>query len=109
MLTDPSTSGGIRAADHRSLVSLGENSQTPPSFRLGLPRCLQEEARSVSEESNDLAKPIERLFASDRYASLDRRRQQIRDSAEERHSWDLIAQLTMNVNAGLPQVPSPPA
>jgi hypothetical protein len=75
MLSDPSTSGGIRADDHRSLVSLGENSQTPPSFRLGLPRCRQEqeEVRSVSEAPNDPAKPIERLFASDRYASLDRR------------------------------------
>jgi hypothetical protein len=64
MLSDPSTSCGIRAADHRSLVSFGENSQTPPSFRLGLPRCRQEEVRSESEEPDDLAKPIERLVAS---------------------------------------------
>ena len=51
--------------------------------------------------------PIERLFASDQYASLDGQRLQIRNSAEGRKSWDLIAQLTMKVDADLPQIDFP--
>ena len=70
VLSDPSASGGIRAADRRSLVSRGENSQTP-SFRLGLPNCRQG-VRSISEEPDDSAKMIERLFAIDRCAKWKR-------------------------------------
>ncbi len=53
------------------------------------------------QDSADLANVIERYFASDLYADLDRRRQEIREYATARHSWDLVSQLTMSVYAGL--------
>ena len=53
------------------------------------------------EDPVDLAKAIERYFASDLYANLDSRRQEIRDYATERHSWDVVGQMTMSVYAGL--------
>lgn len=59
------------------------------------------------ENPAELAKAIERYFASDLYANLDRRRQEIREYAQERHSWKVVAQATMNVYAGLLRIPSP--
>lgn len=53
------------------------------------------------EDELDLARVIERYFASDLYANLDRRRQGIRHYATERHSWDVVASTTMRVYAGL--------
>jgi len=61
------------------------------------------------EDSVDLATTIERYFASDLYANLNIRRQRIRDFAEERHSWDIVGQLTMSVYASLLRLPSPTA
>ena len=49
------------------------------------------------EDPVDLANAIERYFASDLYADLNSRRQEIRDFARERHSWDIVAQMTMSV------------
>ena len=49
----------------------------------------------------DLARAIERYFASDLYADLNNRRQEIRDYAKERHSWDVVGQMTTSVYAGL--------
>jgi D-inositol-3-phosphate glycosyltransferase len=49
----------------------------------------------------DLAKTIERYFGSDLYTHLDDRRREIREFATERHSWDVVAGITMNVYAGL--------
>lgn len=49
------------------------------------------------EDHVDLAKTIERFFASDLFASLSSRRQEIRNFATEGHSWDVVGQLTMNV------------
>jgi D-inositol-3-phosphate glycosyltransferase len=49
----------------------------------------------------DLARAIEQYFASDLYANLDCRRQEIKDYARERHSWDLVGRVTMGVYAGL--------
>ena len=57
------------------------------------------------EDPADLAKAIERYFASDLYADLNNRRQEIRDYATERHSWDVVGQMTMNVYAGLLRMP----
>jgi D-inositol-3-phosphate glycosyltransferase len=54
-----------------------------------------------SEDPMDLAKKIEGYFASDLFADLYHRRQRIRDIAAERHSWDVVGQLTMGVYAGL--------
>ena len=59
------------------------------------------------EDPVDLAKAIERYFASDLYADLNSRRQEIRDYATERHSWDVVGQMTMRVYAGLLHMPSP--
>ena len=53
------------------------------------------------EDHVDLAKTIERYFASDLFASLSSRRREIRNFAIERHSWDVVGQLTMNVYADM--------
>ena len=53
------------------------------------------------EDPVDLAKDIERYFASDLFADLNSRRQEIRDYAKERHSWDVVGQMTMSVYAHL--------
>lgn len=49
----------------------------------------------------DLARAIERYFASDLFKDLNRRRQEIIDFATERHSWDVVGQMTRGVYAGL--------
>jgi len=53
------------------------------------------------EDPIDLAKAIERYFASDLFADLNSRRQEIRDYATMRHSWDVVGQVTMSIYAGL--------
>jgi D-inositol-3-phosphate glycosyltransferase len=53
------------------------------------------------EDHVDLAKTIERYFASDLFASLSSRRQEIRNFATKGHSWDVVGQLTMNVYADM--------
>ena len=53
------------------------------------------------EDPVDLATTIERYFASDLFANLSSRRQEIRDYATERHSWDAVGQMTMSVYATL--------
>jgi D-inositol-3-phosphate glycosyltransferase len=58
------------------------------------------------EDPVDLAMAIERYFASDLYANLNSRRREIRDYAVERHSWDVVAQATISVYAGLLGMPS---
>ena len=58
------------------------------------------------EDPVDLARTIERYFASDLFANLASRRQAIRDFATERHSWDVVGQLTMNVYENLLRVSS---
>jgi len=59
------------------------------------------------EDPTDLAKALERYFASDLFANLASRRQEISEYARERHSWELVGQMTMDVYAGLLRVPSP--
>ena len=59
------------------------------------------------EDPVDLAKAIERYFASDLYAHLNSRRGEIRDYATERHSWDVVGQMTMSVYASLLNIPYP--
>jgi D-inositol-3-phosphate glycosyltransferase len=53
----------------------------------------------------DLARTIERYFASELFANLNIRRRKISQRANEQHSWDLVGQTTMKVYAGLLQVP----
>ena len=57
------------------------------------------------EDSADLAKTIERYFASDLFAELDRRRPAIRDDAAKNHSWEVVAKMTAAVYADLLRVP----
>ena len=59
----------------------------------------------------DLAGAIERYFASDLCQSLDKRRQEIRNYANERYSREKVSELTLNAYKGLLQKPgtSPPA
>jgi D-inositol-3-phosphate glycosyltransferase len=59
------------------------------------------------EDPGDLARAIEKYFASDLYANLNSRRREIRDYAAERHSWDVVGQMTMSVYADLLRKPSP--
>jgi len=53
------------------------------------------------EDPVDLARAIEQYFASDLYMDLNNRRREIRDYATERHSWDVVGQMTMSVYADL--------
>jgi D-inositol-3-phosphate glycosyltransferase len=59
------------------------------------------------EDPADLARAIEQYFASDLYSELDSRRQEIKDYANERHSWELVGQMTTSVYASLLRIPSP--
>jgi glycosyltransferase involved in cell wall biosynthesis len=59
------------------------------------------------EDAADLARTIERYFASDLYAGLSVRRQTIQDFVRERHSWDVVGQRTMAVYAQLLRLSSP--
>ena len=53
------------------------------------------------QDSADLATTIKRYFCSDLYGSLSSRRQDIRNYATERHSWDGVSTITRNVYAQL--------
>lgn len=59
------------------------------------------------EDPVDLARAIERYFASDLYADLNSRRREIRDYATERHSWDVVGQITMSVYNSLLRITAP--
>ena len=59
------------------------------------------------EDPVDLARAIEQYFASDLYANLNSRRREIRDYATERHSWDVVGEMTMSVYASLLRIPFP--
>jgi len=48
------------------------------------------------EDPADLARTIETYFGSDLFEELSTRRQEIRDYAEQRYSWDVVSQLTMD-------------
>src|SRR5271168_4517123 len=59
------------------------------------------------EDPADLARTIERYFASDLYAGLNGRRQTIQDFVREQHSWDVVGQRSMAVYAELLRLGSP--
>jgi glycosyltransferase involved in cell wall biosynthesis len=52
-------------------------------------------------DPDDLAKTIERYFASDLYTDLKSRRPEIREYAMDSHSWDVVGQQTVSVYANL--------
>lgn len=56
---------------------------------------------SKPEDASDLAEKIEKYFASDLYKDLTERRQEIKNYAEERHSWSVVGEMTREVYAGL--------
>jgi D-inositol-3-phosphate glycosyltransferase len=56
------------------------------------------------EDPIDLAAAVERYFASDLFANLSSRRQEIKDYATEKHSWDVVGETTMSVYANLLQL-----
>ena len=47
------------------------------------------------EDPIDLARALEEYFASDLFADLEKRRHEIRQFATERHSWEVVSELTM--------------
>jgi D-inositol-3-phosphate glycosyltransferase len=49
----------------------------------------------------DLARTIEAYFESDLFKNLSGRRQQIREYARKRHSWEVVGEMTRNVYAEL--------
>jgi D-inositol-3-phosphate glycosyltransferase len=55
----------------------------------------------------DLAKSIDRYFTSDLYTELKSRRQEIKQYASERHSWDVVTQATIGIYAMLLRMRSP--
>jgi glycosyltransferase involved in cell wall biosynthesis len=59
-----------------------------------------------SEDSTELTAAIERYFASELYRDLDARRQQIKEIATAKHSWDVVGRETMSVYSNLLQLPS---
>jgi D-inositol-3-phosphate glycosyltransferase len=52
-------------------------------------------------DSDDLAGTIEKYFESGLYRDLDLARQQIREYANKRHSWDAVGKVTRNVYSSL--------
>ena len=52
-------------------------------------------------DSNDLARAIETYFESDLFKNLHTRRQDIQDFANQRHSWDIVGQVTQSLYAEL--------
>jgi glycosyltransferase involved in cell wall biosynthesis len=54
-----------------------------------------------SQDSSDLAKTIDRYFASDLFHELEDRRPQIKAYANERYSWDKVAVITTAVYSDL--------
>ena len=53
------------------------------------------------QDASDLAKAIEKYFASDLYRNLENRRADIRIYANERHSWTKVAAITTQVYSNL--------
>jgi len=53
------------------------------------------------ENPTDLARAIEKYFASDLYRDLGRRRQEIQDYARQGHDWNIVGRTTLSVYNGL--------
>ena len=58
------------------------------------------------EDASDLARAIEKYFASDLYRDLGRRRQEIQDYARQGHDWNIVGQTTLGVYDVLLKKPS---
>ena len=53
------------------------------------------------EDPTDLARALEKYFASDLFENLEVRRREIRKFVRERHSWEVVGELTARIYAGL--------
>src|SRR5262249_44025395 len=53
------------------------------------------------KDSADLARALETFFKSDLFQNLDRRRQEIRDYARAKNSWEIVGAMTRDVYAKL--------
>jgi D-inositol-3-phosphate glycosyltransferase len=53
------------------------------------------------EDPIDLARAIERYFASDLFTGLEKHRRKIREFAMKRHSWELVSEVTTGIYASL--------
>ena len=60
-----------------------------------------------SDDPVDLATTIERYFASELFANLNSRREEIKEFTTARHSWDAVGQVTMGIYANLLRLSSP--
>jgi glycosyltransferase involved in cell wall biosynthesis len=60
-----------------------------------------------AEDPADLARVIKEYFAGDLYADLNGRRRKIQNYANERHSWETVAEIITSVYASLLRIPSP--
>jgi glycosyltransferase involved in cell wall biosynthesis len=54
-----------------------------------------------ARDSSDLAKTIDRYFVSELFSELENHRQQIKQYANERYSWDKVAAITTAVYSNL--------
>ena len=54
-----------------------------------------------ASDANDLARTIEKYFESDLFKNLSTCRQNIRDFANQRYSWEVVGRVTQNVYAQL--------
>jgi glycosyltransferase involved in cell wall biosynthesis len=54
----------------------------------------------------DLARALKDYFGSDIYADLESRRQEIRDCAIGRHSWDAVGKITIDAYSDLLKIPN---
>ena len=52
-------------------------------------------------DAEDLARTIQKYFASELYRNLDERRQEIVNYAQSKNSWDAVVEITRQVYAGL--------
>ncbi len=58
-----------------------------------------------AEDVDDLARAIEKYFASDLYFDLSNKRTEIKGFAERQHSWDEVGRMTIAVYLGLSHIP----
>ena len=56
------------------------------------------------DDTDDLARTIEKYFESELFRNLGRTREQIRDYANARHSWDAVGEVTRNVYESLSEL-----
>jgi hypothetical protein len=87
--------------DQRLDASLARKVSKISNYYAKLIRRGQDGILFKSQGPVNLAKTIVRYFASDLFANLSNRRQEIGNFVIERHSWDVVGQLTISLYANL--------